>query len=374
MNFYNLLPTKLQIDITSKCNSRCPQCPRTFESTMMESPHISQEDFSINLLNKVLLDPYMKDIQKIFLNGNYGDFVMYDNPKKLIETFLSYENISNIKINTNGGAQSKSFWQWLGTHLKVFVEFSIDGLADTHSLYRRNTRYDVVLKNARTFIDAGGTAIWSMVVFEHNEHQIDECRSLAKKYGFKMFNMRPSPRWGKSDGQWVYDNNYNPLYKIKPASFIDRGNKKLLISEPTDPELFERAKEQLTNLQAPLDKVILEDTEDIVDCHAQKESTIYLGADGRIWPCCWMEIESDFGFRQREPKSFNWYFYNKLGYKKNFNNVNTSNLSDIVYNTKLFSGLQKLINNNSCDTCRAFCSKKDRINAKFDATKEKIQT
>jgi len=189
-----------------------------------------------------------------------------------------------------------------------------------------------------------------------------------------MFNMRPSPRWGKSDGQWVYDNNYNPLYKIKPASFIDRGNKKLLISEPTDPELFERAKEQLTNLQAPLDKVILEDTEDIVDCHAQKESTIYLGADGRIWPCCWMEIESDFGFRQREPKSFNWYFYNKLGYKKNFNNVNTSNLSDIVYNTKLFSGLQKLINNNSCDTCRAFCSKKDRINAKFDATKEKIQT
>lgn len=373
MNFYKPLPKRLQIDITSKCNSRCPQCPRTFESTLMESPHINLKDFSIDLLKQVMEDPYMKDIQRVFMNGNYGDLVMHDDPQAIIETFLSYDRISNIKINTNGGAQSTSFWQWLGSRKNVYVEFSIDGLSDTHSLYRRNTRYDIVLRNAISFIEAGGTAIWSMVVFEHNEHQIDECRSLAKEYGFKMFNVRPSPRWGKYDGQWVYDNNYNPLYKIKPATFIDRGNKKLSTSEPADVESFKRVKEQLTNLQAPLDKVILEDTVDTVDCHAQKESTIYLGADGRVWPCCWMEIESDFGFRKRVPKSFNWYFYNKLGYKKNFNNVNAYGLSDIVYNTKLFSGLQQLINNNSCDTCRAFCSKKDRIHAKFDATKEKIQ-
>ena len=39
------------------------------------------------------------------------------------------------------------------------------------------------------FIDAGGEATWQMIKFNHNSHQIDECRTLAKKLKFKDFEL-----------------------------------------------------------------------------------------------------------------------------------------------------------------------------------------
>jgi len=372
-DFYNPLPKKLQIDVTSSCNSRCPQCPRTFEATLKEHPGIIQEDFSIEDIDNVLSDPYMKDISRVFMNGNYGDFVMYKNPKELIEHVLSYNNINHIKINTNGGALPSKFWKWLGTKSKVTVEFSIDGLEDTHSLYRRNTRFDVVLDNATTFINAGGRAIWSMVVFKHNEHQIDDCRKLAKTRNFFQFIMRPSPRWVNKKDKIVYDNNYNPLYKLEPASFVDKDFSKYEESDKHPTNYFEKRYSFLSNTTEPnLENPDLTESSVKIDCSAKKTSTIYIGADGRLWPCCWMEVDTNAGIYTSVPRTFNWHFYKKLKKTKDFNNVKVHSISKIISEFKLLSEIQHMIDNNSCDTCRKYCLTTDNVNTNFQPIKEKI--
>ena len=68
------------------------------------------------------------------------------------------------------------------------MTFSIDGLADTNKLYRIGINHERVMANAKAFIEAGGKARWKMIVFKHNEHQIDEAKQLAKDMGFWEFD------------------------------------------------------------------------------------------------------------------------------------------------------------------------------------------
>ena len=90
-----------------------------------------------------------------------------------------------MSISTNGSAGTRNFWERLGK-TKAIVTFGIDGLEDTHHLYRQNTVWSRIIKNAGIFIAAGGTASWQFIEFDHNKHQISLCRELSKKLGFVM--------------------------------------------------------------------------------------------------------------------------------------------------------------------------------------------
>ena len=53
-----------------------------------------------------------------------------------------------------------------------------------------------------------------MVIFEHNKHQVDQCRQLSKTLGFKSFLARNSDRVNTI----ARDRNGEPEYEIKSAS------------------------------------------------------------------------------------------------------------------------------------------------------------
>ena len=80
------------------------------------------------------------------------------------------------------------YWTKVGNVLKNLkrhsVIFGIDGLSDTHHIYRRNTKYEDVINNAKAFIAAGGRANWQYIIFDHNKHQTEEAKHIAKELGF----------------------------------------------------------------------------------------------------------------------------------------------------------------------------------------------
>jgi MoaA/NifB/PqqE/SkfB family radical SAM enzyme len=148
-------------------------------------------------------------------------------------------------MNTNGGIGTINWWNNLGTMLNRpddYVIFSIDGLQDTNHLYRRNVVWDKVMDNARAFINAGGRAHWEMLLFKHNEHQIDEAKELAQNLGFKFFNTKVSRRF-----------KHYPVAGISPPSVY-------LEQEPGTK----------------------------IECHAIKENSVYVSAKGILHPCCWL--------------------------------------------------------------------------------------
>ena len=68
------------------------------------------------------------------------------------------------------------------------VFFSLDGVGNKSlQNYRVGADFYKILDNARAFIDTGGKAMWRMIKFKHNEHQIERAREIANEMGFWQF-------------------------------------------------------------------------------------------------------------------------------------------------------------------------------------------
>lgn len=290
--FYSSKPRHIHLEPTRDCNARCPQCMRTDNCTLNTIPDLILDEVSATELGELLDTSSFNEVDEVLISGNYGDIMMHTHPKQLLEVLLE----RNIKVwmNTNGGAQSEEFWSWLGT-TGIEVEFGIDGLEDTHHLYRRNTRYDVVMKNAKIFIDAGGFAYCAMNVFRHNEHQKQDLARVCKELGFVDIKYRADERFGSSDGLACYDNKGNVTHYLHPTNAFGT--------------IKHKSKQSLGSIGCRvIDKPLLNKVAD----------SIYISGEMKTWPCCWMEMAKPLENNNLREDSFdtiNEEFYQEISSK-----------------------------------------------------------
>jgi hypothetical protein len=176
--------------------------------------------------------------------------------------YLKSNSTVSVQIHTNGSARSTAWWVSLARALPQNhrVEFAIDGLADTHSLYRIGTDYDTIIRNATAFMSAGGNAKWMYIKFKHNEHQVDTARNLANTLGFKSFDVKTSKRFGKKfpvlnkKGQVTHYIEQPSNSSVKPVEFVDLKDYK----------------------NWKID----------VSCFTLDSKQLYIDANGHLMPCC----------------------------------------------------------------------------------------
>jgi MoaA/NifB/PqqE/SkfB family radical SAM enzyme len=132
---------------------------------------------------------------------------MHPHIGQLVEAFMLAPSQPRIMLYTNGSIRSTTWWSNLAgkKYDNLEVIFSIDGIEDTNHLYRVGLDYTTIIKNAQAFIKAGGTAIWKMIVFKHNEHQIDKIKLLAQQLGFSEFRLEPAQPRFKGLSEWPVD-------------------------------------------------------------------------------------------------------------------------------------------------------------------------
>jgi sulfatase maturation enzyme AslB (radical SAM superfamily) len=230
----------LHIESTDVCQAACPLCLRETD------PMFDKEQrtyLTVDKLKTVLSLETMKQLEKVFLCGNYGDPAASD-AISIFEYFKEHDSNITLGMNTNGGLQSTQWWKSIAGLLNKqqdYVVFSIDGLSDTNDIYRRNVNWGNVMRNAQSFIDSGGNAHWDMLIYEHNEHQVKDCEALAKSMGFKWFRAKVSKRVNHTVG-WL-----NPPKKWSLPTIISNN----------------------------------------IDCSSLKEDSLYINAMGEIFPCCW---------------------------------------------------------------------------------------
>lgn len=355
---YKTLPRHLHLEPTSDCNARCPQCPRTFLSSMKTNPRLTIGEWTPEQLTTVLDDDFFGDLTKILVNGNYGDMVKHTQPREMLEVIINRGIFCEIR--TNGGALSPKFWQWLGEQSNVLVEFGIDGLADTHHLYRRNTRFDVVMRNARAFINAGGNASWAMTVFKHNEHQVDACRALSLTDGFQTFKERPSSRW-RAQSLKAVDANFDETHRLEPATILASTVTHLpeLSPEAVSKAEYDEYRDSNTDIVFA-DLIYTNITEPTnITCVAQVGGSVYLSADKKLWPCCWVGYGVQSAIENNSTNSMIDKFYNELGYDIEFNNVLLNPMQTII-DTGLFAEFEKSWTKAPFDMCATQCGKKGK--------------
>lgn len=257
----------IHLEISNNCQASCPMCTRNVHGGL-PNPLLEIENWTLERFQKVITPEVVKQIQKLYFCGNFGDPILNAYLPNMCDYATQIDPTIQIRIHTNGSARSPNWWRDLASKLPKdhAVIFAIDGLQDTHAIYRIGTDFDMIIKNAQAFIAAGGNAEWAFLRFKHNEHQVDQAREMAKQLGFSTFTMKDSSRFVLDSKFPVWNKQGETSYYLEPSQY----SKITFIT-----------KKDVDNYRTLLEKVE-------IDCYVKQEKEIYLDAKGHLLPCCWI--------------------------------------------------------------------------------------
>lgn len=293
---------------TTACQAKCPQCAR-FDEHGNLNHQLVRGSITLSEFKKVMPVDFIRQLDKLYMCGTFGE------PSAAYDTFEIFQYLRDVNIaiglgmNTNGGLRTSMWWRQLGelfNQARDYVVFSIDGLEDTNLIYRRNVSWKRVMSNAQSFINAGGSAHWDMIAFEHNEHQIDECRKLALKMGFTWFRVKRSQR-----------HEFFPINWINPPK----------------------------NVQSLLDR-----SSDI-KCEALDKTEIYLNAQGEFLPCCHIAEQLSATTRPENRDEL----IDRFGSTTNYHG--SQGIANVV---KKFDWIPETWNSKPLATCQASCGSRPK--------------
>lgn len=256
----------VHLEISSLCNASCPWCPRTFWGYPYNGGY-PETNLTLQQAKQIFQPAFLRQLTSWRINGNFGDIVMNPEAPDIVDYVFEHNPELSMTISTNGGARDKTFWTRLA-HSGARIWFCIEGLEDTHHLYRKNTVWKTVIKNAEIFIAAGGRAVWKMIPFDHNRHQIDHCRELSQQMGFEKFWLFPQ---GRDTGP-VFDDQ-GQLTHVLGDYRGERDFKVLFHKKKNDEILLEDIIQDRTPAKS-------------LNCETQREKSIYVAANGDVSPCC----------------------------------------------------------------------------------------
>ncbi|MEI6508594.1 MAG: radical SAM/SPASM domain-containing protein [Bacteroidota bacterium] len=207
------MPTIVEIEPTTSCNLRCPQCPsglREFSRNtgMLDLPLYKKiiDEISPELVYVIL---YFQG--EPFLNKSFLEFVKYA-AQKNIYTATS----SNAHYFTDEMAKAT-----IESGLDRLI-ISIDGTSqETYSKYRVGGDIEKVIDGTKKLLKwkkelnrSTPHIIWQFIAFKHNEHQIPELKKLAKEIGVNELGIKTAQIYDyQTSDNFIPDNNNLSRYK-----------------------------------------------------------------------------------------------------------------------------------------------------------------
>jgi radical SAM protein with 4Fe4S-binding SPASM domain len=176
------MPLSMEIEPTTSCNLRCPQCPSGLREFTRDTGMLD-----LDLYKKIIDEIHPELVWLIlyfqgepFLNKSFLEFVKYAASKNLYTA-----TSSNAHYFTDEMAKAT-----VESGLDRLI-ISIDGTnQETYSKYRKGGQLNKVIEGTENLLkwkkELGLQTphiIWQFIAFKHNEHQIPEIKKLAKEIG-----------------------------------------------------------------------------------------------------------------------------------------------------------------------------------------------
>jgi radical SAM protein with 4Fe4S-binding SPASM domain len=221
------MPTIVEIEPTTSCNLRCPQCP----SGLRE---FSRETGMLDLtLYKKIIDEISPELVYVILYFQGEPFLN----KSFLE-FVKYAAQKNIYTATSSNAH-----YFTDEMAKATVEsgldrliISIDGTSqETYSKYRVGGDLEKVIEGTKKLLKwkkelnrSTPHIIWQFIAFKHNEHQIPELKKLAKEIGVNELGIKTAQIYDyQTSDNFIPDNNNLSRYKKNADGTFQIKNKLL---------------------------------------------------------------------------------------------------------------------------------------------------
>ncbi|NQY99623.1 MAG: radical SAM protein [Bdellovibrionales bacterium] len=248
----------------------CSRFRRVWEqSSTWDTRRPSEQLPMSNLPLELFINRFDKNVlsglRSVLFNGRFGDPLVHPEIVDFVRHLRFLKPDLLISIYTNGSLRDSEVWRELGNLIggRGQIYFAIDGLEDTNSMYRQKTSWGKIMSSAKAFIEGGGRAIWSYLIFDHNSHQVAEAKELAEKLGFQGFEARKTSRFKGQDS----------------FKYIDvSGFEKELRPPGENSDRYEYHDQYLNNQPAKLN----------IDCDFRSHKKLFVSAFGRLWPCSYV--------------------------------------------------------------------------------------
>lgn len=285
----------LHIEPTTRCNAACPMCARNASGA--QAPGLANIDLDPALLRRRLIGDGVPALSAVDLCGAYGDPALHHDLSELIGVLREHSPEVAVSLFTNGGVRSPSWWSALAQTLgpRGRVVFAIDGLADTHSIYRRNVSYEKVIANASAFMQADGRAEWDFLVFRHNEHQVEQARQEAEALGFDRFNVKRSARFVKVLYEYVPEVAVGATVDHFPI--CDTAGTVVGWLEPPAADNRNSAADRLGEQIREADSHDVAWNATSISCKVLQNRSVFVSAAGHVYPCCWTYVQATVPLR-----------------------------------------------------------------------------
>lgn len=178
-------PYQLFFDVTNICNLKCPLCPTGLGLKGYPKGNMSFELFKkvIDETSKYAVIATLHNWGESFLNKDIYKMIRYAKSKKICTLISSNLNIltkNDIKEIIDSGLD------------KLIV--SLDGASsETYDIYKRGGNFNTVVRNIELLVamkrlkkSTKPYIEWQFVVMNHNEHEIEKAKRMAKGFGIVL--------------------------------------------------------------------------------------------------------------------------------------------------------------------------------------------
>lgn len=267
----------IHLEVTQNCQASCPMCDRNQNGGAL-NPHINLDELTLEDCKRIFEPEFIGQLKTMYMCGNLGDPIVARDTLEIFEYFRQHNPTMWLSMNTNAGAKDKLWWAKLANVLgrNSAVIFSVDGLADTNHLYRQGVVWDNVERNMKAFIAAGGRARWDFLIFDHNQHQVEEAKALSEMWGCEKFVAKKTGRFITQDSK-----------KKESHQAVNRkGEKTVELKKPNDKHTNSALKKQ-TLLELKYGSMDNYYEQTPIRCKVKDEGSLFITAEGLALPCCW---------------------------------------------------------------------------------------
>lgn len=267
----------IRVEITNKCNARCPGCERTVDGDTHPLLKSNPVELTVEQFEKMFPTNIVAG-KEFYFGGTVDDPLMNNNVYDICEYVIDNKGMVNIETNT--GANTTETFKKLGklsrkSNKNLHVHFSVDGLEETNHLYRVNVKWSKVLENMKAYVSENGYCTWQYLVFDHNYDDIEKAKELAKELNIPLV-LRQNVR---NIEPWISKTKVKnkETKKIETKTFEVKTTDKF-----SHPEL-----EKVVDVR---DKP--QPTKKSINCLMIHQGEVFVAWDSRVWPCCWFASDS----------------------------------------------------------------------------------
>lgn len=258
---------RVHYDLTDLCNAGCPQCARTDPDGCRPRPWLAKRALSLADFQRLSPPDFVAGLENALFCGNYGEPAVVPDLIPILAYCWRCNPLLKIQVYSNASIRSVAWWRELAAEAaghSFRVVAAIDGAShETNRRYRIGTDFARIMENMAAYIGGGGMAEWAMLVFRHNEHEVETAERMARERGFVGFRAYPSDRFA---GQ--------PAFR-----YSHRGAEQVL-----EPPTEARAPKNPSAKRLPADE--LRRTEVVISCAALRSEEAFIDFLGYLSPCC----------------------------------------------------------------------------------------